>query len=140
VTPFFIITPLGIASAEAIVARVAELGIAIVHRERVEGWRVLATALYMREGDEAGLAKARAYEDAWRALGGGADAAEVVELAGIEDHRKLVAAKRELRAEFFSMRKDLLRLHLFHVPDEERLAVEHAIVRVARARDHERSR
>ena len=91
--PFFIITPLGVAHADALCARIEELGVAIIARKKIDGWPMLATKIYLRSSDEEATLRAKKYERAWSAY---EEQAELVEIA---DHRALIAAKRALRAQ-----------------------------------------
>ena len=130
---FLVVTPLGLAQAEAFARALRDAGVAVSDRYLLASWSSAATALYARRSGDAD--RARRFELRWRELCP-SDGAELWTLATLADHARLGRLKQQLRARFVSVPlapapRDghEFSLHSFHVPDLADLAAEAASLR-----------
>jgi hypothetical protein len=130
VSPFVVVTPLGLLRADAFAAALGELGITIAARGVLWPWAEAASRLYQRELTPSAIARAARFEQRWRDLCP-ADRAECWRLGGEPDYARLLAAKPALRERFRGVPlgptaagEPAFRLHAFHVPDPGAVATE----------------
>jgi hypothetical protein len=129
-TPFLVVTPLGLLRAEALATALHRLGIGIDARLTLWPWAEAASRLYQRELSPAAIARAARFEQRWRSLCP-ADRAQCWRLADATDFPRLLQAKAALRQRFGGVPlgpaapgEPAFRLHAFHVPDAEAVAAE----------------
>lgn len=129
-TPFLVVTPLGLLQVRAFAAALQQLDITVGDRRTLQPWAEAASRLYRRETTSAAIARAARFEQRWRALCP-ADRAECWMLAGPDDFERLLQAKPALRQRFCGVplgptaaAEPNFRLHAFHVPDAGDVAAE----------------
>ena len=133
VRPSIVITPAGLPHLAAIERRLVELEIRVARRDELPDWARLSSALQVTWDDEAGLAKAWAFEQLWRHLFP-ADRCLIVELASMADFTRFwiekLGMREELGAQLVTGQTPRLafraKVHPFHSADPGRLAVESA--------------
>ena len=133
VTPRIAITPAGLPHLPEIERRFADLAIAVTRRDEVSDWARLSSALQVTWDDDAGLAKACAFEQLWRHLFPN-DRAEIWTLGSMDDFSRFwidkLGMRAELGAQIVAVSTPRLafnaKIHPFHSADPGRLAHESA--------------
>ena len=130
--PFLVVTPLGLEKKDELGRLIRTQGIQIARTRKIHDWAAISTPLYSRKKNGDRIIKASCYEAVWKELFK-AGSAEIWILNDVDDYRKLVKAKSDLRNAIGSQKfrvslchqgqKQIitLNLHPFHVPDEDHL-------------------
>jgi hypothetical protein len=127
-TPFLVLTPLGLLRRDAFAAALRECCVQVHSSAVLAPWAEAASRLYQRELTPAAIVRAARFEQRWRVLCP-ADRAECWMLASEADFVRLLAAKAALRQRFAGVPlgpaapgQPVFRLHAFHVPDVDAVA------------------
>ena len=136
-SPFFVVTPLGLAQRSQLLRLLADYQIQITQQTLVPDWATAATPIYVRTLDDERLRVALCFEALWR-MAAPAQPAEIWQLTDIASYTRLTQVKYAIREALGSIQKfqlicpgvtirtpgQIVRLQPLHVPDPEELKAE----------------